>query len=40
MSPGSDGISEKLFKYGGENEHTIIHEICSRIWETEKLSTE
>ncbi|KAF0702148.1 craniofacial development protein 2-like, partial [Aphis craccivora] len=36
-SPGSDGIPAELIKYGGEEIHKIIHEICSEVWKTEVL---
>lgn len=31
-SPGSDGIPAELIRYGGEELHKIIHEICSEVW--------
>lgn len=37
---GSDGIPAKLLKYEDEEIHKIIHEICSKVWETEVLPNE
>jgi len=36
-SPGSDGIPAELIKYGSEEIHKTIHEICNEVWETEVL---
>lgn len=36
-SPESDGIPAELIKYGGEEIHKIIHEICNKVWKTEVL---
>jgi len=39
-APGIDGIPAELIKYGGDELHQVIFELCQKIWKDEQLPEE